>query len=599
MAGNTSINLVGLDFDTLKGNIKTYLKNNTAFKDYNFEGSNMAVLVDLLAYNTYLNSFYLNMVSSEMFLDTAQLRDSIVSHAKELNYLPRSHTSSQAMVNIAVIPSTSVSSVLIPKGTSLTSRVGSGTYSFTTAENIVINTPTNGAYIAANTVVYEGSYFTDSFVYDESKPNQRFVLSNPTLDISSVNVTVIEDSASVVYNYTRAVSLFGVDSSSKIYFIQPAENGQYEVVFGDGVFGRKPKNGSVVAIEYRVSSGELPNGASTFVNDGPIDGHTNITITTVTSAAGGAVAESLESIRFNAPRAVATQERAVTVDDYKTLLQVRFPEIQAINVYGGEEEDPPQYGKVFISIDIKDSDGVPETNKRVYIDFIKTKTPLTITPEIIDPEFTYVDVNTTVKYNVNVTQKTPEEIKTIVQAAINDFSGVYLNDFNATLRYSQLVKAIDDADTSVVSNETEVQAIKLLSVPTLELGKSKNYTIDFDIPLSREFYVTETTFVSSVKHSVTTSAFIFNGSICYIRDNAGTLNIVTEVGDQTTVVKSIGSVNYDTGRVTLTNFAPASADGGRIKFYAIPQSKDIFSLKNKILTVLEQDINIEVERVRE
>lgn len=599
MAANTSINLVGLDFDTLKNNIKTYLKNNTAFKDYNFEGSNMAMLVDVLTYNTYLNSFYLNMVASEMFIDTAQLRDSIVSHAKELNYLPRSYTSAQAIVNIAITPTSSVSSVLIPKGTSFTSRVGGTTYSFSTAENIVVNSSTNGVYTASNTTIYEGSYFTESFVYDESKTSQRFVLSNPTLDISSLTVTVIEDSAATIHTYLRAQSLFDVVASSKIFFVQPAENGQYEIVFGDGVFGRKPKNGSVIAVEYRVASGAAPNGASTFVSDGAIDGHTDVTITTVSSAVAGAVAESVESIRFNAPRAVSAQERAVTTSDYKTLLQIQFPEIQAISVYGGEDLDPPQYGKVFISIDIADADGVPNTNKNAYRDFIRTRTPLTITPEFIDPDFTYIDVNTVVKYNVNISTKQPEEISTVVQAAINEYSDTYLNDFQSTLRYSQLLKAIDNADNAIVGNETEVRAIKTLTAPTLKIGELENYTINFDMPLTQEFLVTENRFASNLAHSVESSQFIFNGKTCTIKDNAGTLNIVTEQGNESVVVQSIGTTDPSTGRLTLVNFNPSSVDGGVLKFYAVPASKDIFSTKNNILRILEQDINIDVERVRE
>jgi len=599
MAVNTSISLVGLDFDVLKSNLKNHLKNNTPFRDYDFEGSNINVLVDLLAYNTYLNSFYTNMVSSEMFLDTAQLRDSIVSHAKELNYLPRSYSSARATITIGITPSSSVQSVLIPKGTTFLSKVQNNNYNFVTDQNLVINTANaSGAYVT-NLDLYEGSYVTDTFVYNTANTSQRFAVSNPTVDLSSVTVTLIEDSGSTVQNYVRATSLFGVTSTSKIYFIQPAENGQYEVVFGDDIFGRKPLNGSVAVIEYRICSGELPNGASTFVNDSSIDSHTNVAITTVTSAVGGAVSESIESIRFNAPRAVATQERAVTSNDYKTLLQIQFPDIQAVNVYGGEDADPPQYGTVFISVDIQNADGVPETNKAIYREFIKTRTPLTITPEFIDPEFTYIDVNSIIKYNVNVTNKQIEEIKTLVRVAINDYSDSYLNDFESTLRYSQLVRAIDESDTSIVSNETNVRALKILSAPTLKFGTPTNYTIKFDIPLSEEHYVTSNTFNTSALHTIESSSFLFNGQNCVIRDNIGVLNIVTEEGSLSNIVKPIGSVDFSTGTVTISNFNPSEAFGGRIKFYAIPASKDISCRKNVILRVLEEDINLDAERVRE
>jgi hypothetical protein len=593
---NSSINLIGLDFDTIKQNLKEYFKNNTAFKDVDYESSNINMLMEVLAYNTYLNSYYVNMVASEMFLDSAQLRDSIVSHAKELNYTPRSFSSAQAVVDVQITPATPVSSVLIKKGTSFSGKRDGRLFTFVTDRSFVLNTAVDGVYTITDMPIYEGVYTTDSFVYGAT--SQNFVLSNPTIDLASLSVAVIEDNGQTQLIYTRAFSLFGIDSTSKVFFVQPTVNGQYEIKFGDNTFGRTPKEGAVVVASYITCNGELPNGIDRFISDGPIDGHTNVSVTTVSAATSGSISESIESIRFNAPRAVATQERAVTADDYKTLLQVQFPEIQSINVYGGEDEDPPQYGKVFISVDVVGSDGVPDANKNIYIDYIKTKTPLTITPEIVNPDFTYVDVNTTVRYNIGVTQKTPEEIQTAVQSAINQFSDVYLDDFEATLRYSQLVKAIDEADKSIVSNETEVRAIKQLTTPTLQPGVSKNYSISFDLPLSREFYVTETTFSRNAKHTIVTSSFVFNGNICYIKDNAGILNIVKDVDNQTTVVKSVGSVDYDTGRVTLTNFAPTDVPGGIIKIYAVPASKDIFSRKNIVLRILEQDINIQVERVR-
>lgn len=599
MAVNTSISLIGLDFDTIKTNLKAHLKNNTSFRDYDYEGSNMATLIDLLSYNTYLNGFYTNMVASEMFMDTAQLRDSIVSHAKELNYLPRSYSSAKAVLNVAIKPSTTVSSVLLPKGTSFTTKLKSKNYSFIIDQNIIINTANSEGYYVKEVDIYEGSYVSDTFVYNSANTNQRFVLSNATIDISSLTVSVIEDGGSTIQNYLRASSLFSVTATSKVYFIQAAENGQYEVVFGDGVFGRKPLDGSAIVVEYRVSNGELPNGADKFINDSSIDGHTNITLTTVTPAQGGSVAESTESIRYNAPRAVATQERAVTTNDYKTLLQIQFPEIQSITVYGGEDATPPQYGKVFISVDVTNADGIPESNKKKYIDFIRTKTSISISPEIVEPNFMYVDVNSIVRYNVNITQKQIEEIRTIVQAAINEFSNLNLDDFEATLRYSQLVKAIDAADNSIVSNETNVRAIKILATPELIFGTPTNYTVNFNIPIAEEFGDVGSIYPRKFTHALISSSFTYNGQTCRIEDDNGTLNIVTDSGSNVTVVKSTGQITYSTGQLDLVDFAPADAFGGKIKFYAVPVSKDIFSRTNTILRVLEEDINIDVERIRE
>lgn len=600
MAVNTSISLVGLDFDTIKLNLKNHLKTNTAFRDYDFEGSNMSVLVDLLAYNTYLNGFYTNMVASEMFLDTAQIRDSIVSHAKELNYVPRSYSSSKASIAVAIKPSTNVSSVLIPKATQFTTKLGSNNYTFVTDQNIVINTSNTSSGAYEKTIdIYEGTYVIDTYVYNTANSQQRFVLSNPTVDLSSITVTIVEDGGATIQTYLRASSLFGITSSSKVFFVQPAENSQYELVFGDDVFGRRPLNGSAIVVQYRTCSGELPNGSSKFINDSAVDGHTNVTITTISSATNGSVNESIESIRYNAPRSVATQERAVTTNDYKVLLQTQFPEIQAITVYGGEDVTPAQYGKVFISVDVQNADGVPETNKKIYQDYIKNKTPLTISTEILDPEFMYIDVNAFVRYNVNISQKQLEEIKTLVQSAINQFSTTYLNDFESTMRYSRLVEAIDAADTSIVGNETQVRAIKILTTPTLQIGSTTSYTINFDVPLNKEYGDVGSTYLKILTHTLVSSEFTYQSKVCRIEDDAGALNIVTDLGDSVTVLKSVGTIDYDAGSVSLIDFAPSDVPGGRLKFYAIPASKDIFSTKNVILRVLEEDINVDVERVRE
>ena len=388
---NTSIDLVGLDFQTIKTNLKTYLKNNTAFKDVDFEGSNINTLVDLLSYNTYLNSFYTNMVASEMFIDTAQLRDSVVSHAKSLNYTPRSFVSASAEIGLTVTPSSPTTNIVIPKGTTFTSRVGSNTYTFSTSSNEVINTSNNGVF-TANVMLYEGTYIADSFTMNYSNTSQRFVISNPTIDTGSVSVTVIEDGGSTTLAYTKTETLIGLTSLTRAYFVEAAENQQYEVRFGDNVFGRKPRDGSVIVVEYRTSSGELPNGASTFLNDGNIDTHANVSITTISSATGGAINETIESIRYNAPRNFQVQGRAVTATDYETILKANFGDIQSISAYGGEDLVPPQFGKVFISVDVQNADGTPANRIKTFGDFIKDKTPLTVDVVFVDPQFMYVKI---------------------------------------------------------------------------------------------------------------------------------------------------------------------------------------------------------------
>lgn len=587
---NTSISLVGLDFNTIKTNLKNFLKNNTAFKDVDFEGSNINVLLDVLSYNTYLNGYYTNMIASEMFLDTAQLRDSIVSHAKELNYLPRSFLSSEATVNVAITPvSSAVTSVYIPKYTTFTSRIGSNTYSFSTNEAYVLAAPTNGTF-SSSLKVYEGIVTTETFVVDRNNLTQRFVLSNQTVDVSSIDVTVYEDSGQTQLTYTQAESLIGLTNISQVFFVQAAENFQYEVLFGDDVYGRRPKNGASVVIKYRTSSGELSNGASIFTSDGSIDGHSNVSVSTVSSATGGAAAETTESIRFNAPRRFQSQDRAVTASDYESILQARFPEIESISVYGGEEASPPQYGRVYVSIDTTNAEGVSEVNKTIYRNFIKQRSPLTIDVEFIDPEFMYVDLITSVKFNTTRTSKTTTDIVSSVKAAISSFATTNINDFKSTLFYSSLIKSIDAADPSILGNDTSLRLIKRVQP---SLNTNNEILVDFQNVLALDPFLREEATDVSYGYTIVSSQFTFNNVTCLLVDDSlGNIYIATR--DQTIirVLKNVGTVNYTTGIVQISNFNISSFQGPYIEIFARTENKDVESKRNTILTIDLTDVNV-------
>lgn len=592
---NTSIELVGLDFQNIKTNLKTYLKNNTSLKDADFEGSNLNVLIDLLSYNTYLNSFYTNMVASEMFIDTAQLRDSIISHAKSLNYTPRSFVSSVAEVNISITPSSEATSVVIPKGTTFTSRMGSNSYTFSTAENIILTSASNGVF-SSTISLYEGVYVADSFVMNRSNTSQRFVLSNPTVDTKSLFVTVVEDNGLTSEAFTQSETLIGIGSSSNVYFVEAAENQQFEIKFGDDVFGRKPKDGAVLVAEYRVSSGELPNGASSFINDGNIDGHSNISITTVSSAAGGSVAETIESIRYNAPRNFQSQGRAVTATDYEILLKSNFSDIENISAYGGEELTPAEFGKVFISVDVQNADGVPQNRVTAYKDFLKDKTPVSIQTVFINPEFMYVDVETTVKYNVNKTSKLSNDIKSSVLSAISNFNNTSLNGFKKTLYYSQFLRAIDAADPSIVSNETSIKAIKMF-VPTINAPTS--YQLDFGFEIESETGVVLASSEYHYGHGITSSPFTSGGKRCIMFDDSrGKLYLGTLTGSVVDLVKTIGTVDYTTGVIVITDLEVTDYDGSGIKVYARSVTKDFSGFKNVILTIQDEDVNVTIIPVK-
>lgn len=586
---NSSINLVDLDFNVLKNSFKDYLASQARFKDYNFEGSNISVLLDVLAYNTYLNSFYMNMVASEMFLDTAQLRDSVISHAKELNYLPRSFRSAYANVNIAITPATSQDSVTIPSKTSFTARLGTETYNFVTKESIAITTSSNGVFYANNVLLYEGGYVTDTFVKNGAVDNQRYVLTNPNIDTGSIEMTVTENSGADVYEYVQAFSVYGLSSNSNIFFVQAAENDQYEIVFGDNTSGRLPLDGAVIEVTYRSCNGELPNGADNFINNSSIDGHSDISITLNKEAINGSISETVDSIKYNAPRSFQSQERAVTESDYKTLLLREFPEIQAISVYGGEKENPPQYGKVFVVVDITDSEGVPDANKTIYKSYLEDKVPLGITVEILNPDFLYIGVETEVKYDYNSTTLSSEEIKTIVTEGIISYNNTYLNDFKANFRYSNFVSYIDSLAPSIINNDTTATPYFLLN-PVLSVDN------DYVFSLNTELLITTPT---SKTHDLITdrgiysTSFIYEGQKCQLEDDGlGNMRIVRVTSTSHIEVIRVGTVDYSLGNIIINNLNISSYTGRGIKLYARPKSLDFQSTQKYILTIDTDSINI-------
>ena len=600
MATNTSIVLTNLDFDEMKNTLKTYLRSQDRFQDYDFDGSNMSVLLDILAYNTYHNAFYLNMIGSEMFLDTAVLRDSVVSHAKELNYTPRSFKSASATVDL-VFTDTNLSrrSVAIPKGTSFNTRIGSNNFTFTTDQLIVTNESvvqgSNIVFTASDVEIFEGNYSTETYAVSSIK-DSKFMISNPNVDISSISVTVIEDVGAVAHTYLRATSLFGLNADSKVYFIQGGPEGKYEIVFGDGVIGRQPKDNSVVLVEYRVSKGELPNGAFVFRNNGAIDEIADVRVITVSAAAAGSVAESIDSIKYNAPRHFTTQERAITTEDYETLLKLNFPEINNVAAYGGEEADPPQYGKVFVAVDLKNVDGLPDVKRDQFYKFLKPRSPVAIDPVFVNTDYTYIMCDCLVRYNVNITNLNVDDIRTRVMSSILDYSNVNLNGFNKIMRYSKLVQSIDSSHPSIVSNELQVNALKYY---TPILNSAQTFDLDFGVPVLK-LLPDSSNHPLADSHSFYSTPFIWQGQRVYVEDDGqGNIRIVGTQGSTHRELQQTGTIDYETGRVTISNLVVDSFEGKTMKFYIAPRSKDIFSTKNAILNISEADITITVEQIRE
>ena len=655
MAANSSIVLTQLDFDSYKDSLKTFLRSQDRFKDYDFDGSNLSVLLDVLSYNTYQNAFYLNMISNEMFLDSAKLRDSVISHAKELNYLPRSFRSSSARIQLVITsPDAAKRSIVVPKGTSFTARVDDFTYNFSTTENVVITkrvpSGSNFVYTSEDITIYEGNYLSDTYNVNYNSP-LIYKISNKRVDLESLLVTVFEDNGTTTHTYSRATSLFGHDLNAKVFFLQPGIGDAYEVVFGDGVVGRKPKNNSVVVIEYRVCNGELPNGAFRFINTARIDDESNVVIETLSAATDGAVAEDLNSIKYNAPRAFTTQERAVTSEDYENLLKANFPEINAVVAYGGEDANPPQFGRIFLSIDLKDVDGLPKIKETEYKKFLRSRSSVAIEPLFVSPDYTYLYVNTNIKYNINLTGLNPEDIRTLVIDSILTHASTNLNNFGRTLRYSRFIRDIDAAENSIISNETQVELVKYLtpvlsttvtSTPTSTSGSlvpsiasatsnslfrrdvggllsrltsgslvslatsgvvssGQNVTIDFKNPLRNDVPGKGAEHLIGDIHVVSSSTFTYNGlANCRLEDNGdGIMRIINTSGTQHRTILDIGTVDYDTGIIRIDNFNITNYTGTSLKVYAKPRNLDITSSQNVILNILENDVDVTIEQIRE
>jgi hypothetical protein len=578
----SSNDLTTLDFNSIKENLKTYLKSQDIFKDYDFEASNINVLLDVLAYNTNLNSFYLNMIANEMFLDSAVLRDSIVSHAKELGYIPRSFRSARAKINIELLDNTENSTVLIPRGTTFTGRSDNKNFTFTTSENVQAQSQGDNKFLATDVIIREGDYVQDSYVTGQ---NIRYIVTNKTVDINSIKLIVIEDNGAAALTYERRDSLFGIGASDQVFFIQAAENDTYEILFGDGIIGRTPKNNSIVLIEYRASNGELPNGIGVFSADDDIGSAVVTKITTIDKASGGAVNESLESIKFNAPRAFTTQERVVTAQDYSTALKAQFSEINDVAAYGGELSDPPRFGKVIVAVDLKNTDDLPDLNRAIYADYIRARSPLSIDPIFVTPNYLYLSINTKVKYNISQTSLGVDDIQSLVVSAIQTFNENNLNGFDKTLRYSKLIAAIDNAQVAIISNDTDVKATQFLPL-SLE-GSRSSYVVEFDMALMKE----------DRAHAVRSGIFQFSGKSCFMGDNPedSTLQIFEE--DTFDVIATIGTVDYELGTIRIDNFATDNLDAN-LKFTVVPIEKDIAAIKRSILRVLDDDITVQVEQVR-
>ena len=585
----TKLEISELDFDGIKANLKTFLSQQDEFTDYDFEGSGMSVLLDILAYNTHYLGYNANMLANEMFIDSADLRSSVVSKAKQVGYTPTSTTASTATIDV-LVNNASGASLTMSRGTKFTTTVDGQSYSFVNNADVSI-TPTDNVYKFSNVSLNEGTLLNFKYTANSSDTDQRFIIPNNNVDTTTLTVKVQESSSDATTNtYTLATGITALDSTSKVYFLQEVENGRYEIYFGDGVLGKSIADGNIIIMDYIVCNRGAPNGATTFTLSGNIGGFSNTTITTVSNASGGSGPESISSIKYNAPRDYGTQDRAVTAEDYKVLVKSLYANADAVQIYGGEDAETPSYGKVFISIKAKSGSNLTVATKNSIVTSLKQYAVASVRPEIIDPETTHITLVVNFKYDSDKTTKDVSTLQTNIRNAISTYNNNTLENFVGVFRYSKLLETINDADTSILSNITTVKMYKFFT-PTL--SSALKYTLSFN----NAFYNPHSGHNASGGGIVSSTGFKINDDDStneHFLDDDGEGNIRVYYLSGTTRVytsTTYGTINYTTGQIILTSAnitSISNVDGStstKIRVTTIPSSNDVVPVRNQTLSI--------------
>jgi hypothetical protein len=599
----TLVNFTNLDFDQIKVSLKEYLRSNSNFTDYDFEGSNLSTIIDLLAYNTYISSYNANFVSNEVFIDSATLRENVVSLARNIGYVPRSRTAAKANISFFVDTSTFSTNPLtitLKKGTVCLSNSNFGDTNFSFAIKDDITVPVvNGIALFDNIDVYEGSLVTANFTVNSNNPNQKYILENSNIDTSTISVIVRNtESSSVTRNFAFSDSILNVTADSRVFFIQEIEDERYELIFGDGVFGKKLDNLNYIDVSYLITSGESGNGVSDFRfagrlldNNGRVISDGISLVTTNLVSRSGKEIESVESIKKYAPRIYAAQNRAVTANDYESIIPKIYPETESISVYGGEDLDPPRYGRVFISIKPFNGPFVSSQVKDNLVRLLRKYSVAGIVPEIVDLKYLYVEFDSTIYYNSNLVSS-GEIVRTTVSQNITRYAdSSELNRYGARFKYSKFLKIIDDSSNAITSNITKVRMRR-------DLFPLINQFADYEICFGNEFHIKDRN-----GFNIKSSGFKVNGlaDTLYMTDvpdsNLRTGRIVFfRLASQTEVVvvaSNAGTINYQKGEILLSpvDFRETSKNRGEnpiIEISAIPKSNDVIGLQDLYLQI---DIN--------
>lgn len=586
--------LTNLDFDDIKISLKEYLRSSEVFSDYNFEGSVLAQLIDVLAYNTYYSAMNANLLANEAFFDSASVRENVVSLAKLVGYTPRSASASKATINLDIEVSPNIGSLTIKKGVAFIGKNSLGSYVFSIQDDI-----TREAYIDINGIrrisfsnieIVQGNILSSSYTVDTST-KQNFIIPNADSDVELTRVVVSEVGFAIPQSYKRATDITEISPTDKIYFIQENKNEQFEIIFGDDTFGRKIKNGDIIEIEYITTNKEEGNECSVFDFVGTLDygGQTisdiDSVVTTVKPSYGGAEPESISSIKYLAPRYYAAQNRAVTIRDYETLISRLIPNLESLTVYGGEEADPPQYGKVFIVAKPKGSEALTTTGKTELQRAIRGYTILSVIPEIIDPSYLYLEIETYVYFDSNKTRRSQQEISELTRKTILNFGESRdVNRFKGKFKYSKLVSLIDSVDPGITSNITRIRMRKNLQL-------FSNVFASYQVCYGNR--ISENTDVVSTAFKITGENPLYN--YYFERINGNTLAVYRIEGSKKIYYsRNIGNIDYERGEINISaiNINSATNGTGYIEFSVKPASNDIVSLRDLYLLISEEDITV-------
>ena len=594
MAAPSNLRLTGLDFDELRSNFKNYLETQEEFTDYDSTGSAFSVLLDVLSYNTHINSFYLNMIANEMFIDTAIKRNSLMSLSKMLGYLPKSRKSSYANVTISVTPTDNPSNITIAKNTRFKSEINGITFTFVTDRSYSAVANGNSTVTLSNIKLVQGEPLTFRYTANTSDHSIKYKIPNRGIDTDSITVNLQESEENTTQSsYTLATDLLNVNSSANVFFIEPDADDTYQIRFGDGILGRKEKTGNIVIIGYNLTNGVLGNGARIFSPVSTVAGYPGATVTTISASVGGSDEESNDNIRFNAPRHYEVQNRAVTANAYKRIITREYPQAESVVVYGGENADPPEFGKVFIGIKPKSGLAIT-TSVKDFISEVLTKYNVgSITPDFVDIDYIFPILTLTVNYDSRFTSKTTSVLQRDVLNSITSYSTNELQEFSKDLRISKLTRTIDDTNTSIVGNELSIKLKKSFN-PTL--SEKLNYTIRFSNRIHHPHAghmgaVTSTEFTILDGENISRSG-------CKFDDVDGIIRVFRIVdGNKKIVYENQGTIDYEKGEIILNLFNPSAYIGSSLDIIAKPENQDVRPLREQVVLISESNINITMNDV--